>query len=69
MGTLTTWKRPANYGFIRQNSGAEDAYLHISDVLNPPNDHLNEGCYVEYDIVPQPDRPKAVRVVVLENEE
>ncbi len=65
MGYVTTWKSDRGFGFIRQNDDAPDAYVHISDVLNPDGDHLKVGSTVEYDTVPHPDRPKAIKVLVL----
>src|SRR5262249_50241031 len=65
LGYVTTWKGDRGFGFIRQNDGEPDAYVHITDVINPDGDQLKEGAAVEYDTVPQPERPRAVKVLVL----
>src|SRR5262249_6013757 len=65
LGPGPAWKRDRGFGFIRQDDGEQDAYVHISDVINPDGDRLNVGTAVEYDIVLGPERPKAIKVLVL----
>jgi cold shock CspA family protein len=66
-GRVTAWKSGA-FGFIRQNNGEPDAYVHLYDVINPVGDQLKVGSSVEYDIVAHPDRPRAIKVVVLDDD-
>src|SRR5262249_27924555 len=65
LGQVTTWKCDRRFGFIRQNDGDPDAYVHIDDVLNPEGDQIKVGSTVEYDTVPGQERPKAIKVLVL----
>jgi cold shock CspA family protein len=64
-GRVTAWKGDRHFGFIRQNDGEPDAYVNISDIINPDGDRLNEGTAVEYDTVRRPEGPKAIKVLVL----
>src|SRR5262249_41735831 len=65
LGHVTDWKGDRGFGFIRQNDGEQDAYVHISDVINPGGDRLKVGTAVEYDLVPGLVKPKAIKVLVL----
>jgi cold shock CspA family protein len=65
LGHVTAWKTDRGFGFIRQNDGEPDAYVHINDVLNPDGNQIGVGSTVEYDSVPGPERPKAIKVLVL----
>ncbi|MFL5245095.1 MAG: cold shock domain-containing protein [Gemmataceae bacterium] len=67
LGRISTWKGDRGYGFIKQSSGEEDAFVHISDVVNRPGEFLKDGTPVEFDTVSDGDRLKAIKVVVLES--
>ena len=67
LGYVIAWKGDRGFGFIRQNDGELDAYVHISDVLN--GDQMKVGVTVEYDTIPQPDKPRAIKVLVLSDAE
>src|SRR5262249_12065082 len=43
LGKVTAWKGDRRFGFIRQNDGEPDAYVHISDVINPDGDQIKVG--------------------------
>jgi cold shock CspA family protein len=64
LGYVTTWKVDRSFGFIRQNNGDPDAYVHINDVIYPIDGQIKSDSPVEYDVVPGHDRPRAVRVIV-----
>jgi cold shock CspA family protein len=65
LGYVTAWKGDRGFGFIRPNDGEPDAYVHISDVINPDGDQLKVGAAVEYDPVHGSEGPRAVKVLVL----
>jgi CspA family cold shock protein len=51
MGTVK-WFNPAKgFGFIQQDSGGKDAFVHISAVERAGLNHLVEGQKIEFDLV------------------
>ena len=52
VGTVK-WFNPAKgFGFIEQESGEKDAFVHISAVQKAGMDTLREGQKVEFELVP-----------------
>ncbi|MCW3975544.1 MAG: cold shock domain-containing protein [Candidatus Bathyarchaeota archaeon] len=59
-GTIKFFNSPRGYGFISQNEGGKDAYVHRDDVLDSAE--LNEGDRVSFDVVTESRGPKAKNV-------
>ncbi len=54
------WFNPAKgYGFIEQEDGSKDAFVHISAVERAGLSSLSEGQKVQYDLVPGRDGKEA----------
>ena len=67
LGCVTTWKQDKGFGFIRPEDGTDDAFLHITDVVNAAADGVAEGASVEFDVVVDgKGRPKAIAAVILD---
>ncbi|WP_442483360.1 AAA family ATPase [Aeoliella sp. SH292] len=64
-GRLTVWKAEGRYGFVKQDGGGKDAFLHIGDVLNPSDDRVPIGAAIEYEVVDSTQGPKAVSALIL----
>jgi len=67
MGTIQRWPANGNYGFIKQDDGNEDLFVHWEDVIS--NEELNRGMRVKYDVCQESKREKfrAVGVCEVEN--
>lgn len=68
LGRVVAWKPDKAYGFIRCHDGSADAFVHINDVLSTAGGLLPQGADVEFDVVEQGERKKAVNVVVLDQD-
>lgn len=65
-GKVKRWDRDRGFGFVQQEVLGRDAFLHISDVLNPRQDYLELGALVEYDLCEDdPEKPKALNAIEL----
>ena len=62
------WFNPAKgYGFIEQEDGSKDAFVHISALERAGLMTLNEGQKVEYELAPGKDgKSSAEKLVVLD---
>jgi cold shock CspA family protein len=65
LGRVTTWKRDGSFGFIRQQSGEPDVFLHISEVVNVMDNEIPAGTSVEYEVVTGTQGLRAVKAVIL----
>ena len=50
-GTVKWFNRAKGYGFIEQEDGEKDAFVHISAVQNAGLETLDEGQKVQYELV------------------
>jgi len=60
-GTVKFFNGTKGFGFIVQDDGSNDLFVHISGLLNK-DDSINEGDKVQYDIQEGPKGPSAVNV-------
>ena len=51
-GTVKWFKAHKGYGFIKQDSGDPDVFVHVSAVLAAGLSELREGQALEFDIEP-----------------
>lgn len=65
-GRVTGWRRDKAFGFIKQNSGGDDAFLNIAEILNKDGDVVADGANVEYETVKNEKGLRAVNVVLLD---
>lgn len=64
-GTVVSFDRVKGYGFVAADSGGEDVFLHVNDLLDDKN-LLSQGSVVEF-VVEEGDRgPKASAVSILQ---
>jgi cold shock protein len=61
-GTVKWFNNAKGYGFIVQDNGEKDVFVHHSAVLMEGYRSLNEGERVEYEIEQTPKGPAAVNV-------
>lgn len=60
-GTVKFFNGTKGFGFIVQDDGSKDLFVHISGLLNK-DDSIDEGDKVQYDIQEGPKGPSAVNV-------
>jgi cold shock protein len=53
------------YGFITQDDGGPDVFVHFSAISGSGHRNLDEGQKVEYETTQGPKRPQAANVVCL----
>ena len=61
-GTVKWFNNAKGYGFIVQDSGDKDVFVHHSAIVMDGYRSLNEGEKVEYEIEQTPKGPAAVNV-------
>jgi len=64
-GTVKWFNDAKGYGFIEQENGGKDVFVHFSAISSDGFKTLHEGQAVEFDIVQEPKGLKAANVVVL----
>jgi len=64
-GRVKWFSDEKGYGFITQEDGGDDAFVHHSDIEGTGFKTLSEEDEVEFDLEQGPKGPKAVNVVKL----
>ncbi len=65
VGRLLNWKPEKGFGFIKQDTGGPNVFLHISDVLNSADGHVPIDTEIEYDLVDGQQGPRATAALIL----
>jgi len=58
-GTVKWFNDKKGYGFIIQDSGGPDVFVHHTSIIGEGYKSLNEGDHVEFEIVDGPKGPQA----------
>lgn len=64
-GTVKWFNSEKGFGFIQQDDGGPDVFVHFSAIQTSGFKALDEGQKVEYDVTQGPKGPQAERVVTL----
>jgi cold shock CspA family protein len=65
-GRISNWNLEKGFGFVKQLSGGDDVFLHVTDVVNAPTGNaIPNGALVEFDMAKTDKGLKAAAVVVM----
>ncbi|MFD9475516.1 cold-shock protein [Streptomyces nojiriensis] len=64
-GTVKWFDSEKGFGFIQQDDGGPDVFVHFSAIQTTGFKELAEGASVEYDVTQGPKGPQAENVVPL----
>jgi len=64
-GTVKWFNESKGYGFIEQDNGGKDVFVHFSAIAGEGFRNLTEGQLVEFDVIEEPKGLKAANVVKL----
>ncbi|WP_280697423.1 cold-shock protein [Kitasatospora sp. GP82] len=64
-GTVKWFNADKGFGFISQDGGGPDVFVHFSAIQTTGFKELAEGTQVEYDVTQGPKGPQAENVVPL----
>ncbi len=64
-GTVKWFSAPKGYGFILDENGKDDIFVHFSGINMEGFKNLEEGAAVEFDIIEGAKGPQAVNVTVI----
>ncbi|MFI5763064.1 MULTISPECIES: cold-shock protein [unclassified Streptomyces] len=62
-GTVKWFNSEKGFGFIQQDDGGPDVFVHFSAIQSTGFKELLEGAKVEYDVTQGPKGPQAEQVV------
>lgn len=62
-GTVKWFNADKGFGFITQDDGGPDVFVHFSAIQTTGYKELLEGAHVEYDVTQGPKGPQAENVV------
>jgi cold shock protein len=61
-GTVKWFNSDKGYGFIHQDGGGKDVFVHFSEISDAGLRNLDEGQHVEFEVGPGQRGPQALRV-------
>lgn len=64
-GTVKWFNESKGYGFIEQEDGGKDVFVHFSAIQSEGFRNLREGQQVEFEIVEEPKGLKADNVILV----
>ncbi|WP_327281919.1 MULTISPECIES: cold-shock protein [unclassified Streptomyces] len=64
-GTVKWFNSEKGFGFIQQDGGGPDVFVHFSAIQTTGFKELAEGAAVEFDVTQGPKGPQAENVVTL----
>jgi CspA family cold shock protein len=67
-GTVKWFNSDKGYGFISDNDGGEDVFVHFSSIAGGGFKSLNEGQKVTYDTEPDPKDSRKLRAINVQPE-
>lgn len=62
-GTVKWFNAEKGYGFISNDEGGDDVFVHFSAIQTEGYKTLNEGQKVEFDVEPDPKNSSKMRAV------
>lgn len=62
-GTVKWFNAEKGYGFISNDEGGDDVFVHFSAIQGTGYRSLNEGQKVTYDVEPDPENSSKLRAV------
>lgn len=62
-GTVKWFNAAKGYGFIANDEGGDDVFVHYSAIVAEGYKRLNEGQKVSFEIEPDPQNPAKLRAV------
>ncbi|MGW4123809.1 cold-shock protein [Nocardia sp. NPDC004711] len=65
-GTVKWFNADKGFGFINQDDGGPDVFVHFSAIQSSGYKSLEENNRVEYNVVQGPKGPQAENVIVIE---
>ena len=62
-GTVKWFNADKGFGFITNDDGGEDVFVHFSSIVSDGYKSLNEGQHVTFDTEPDPKNKSRLRAV------